>query len=320
MPPYRSHIPPAAKPTRNHFDPWNASLTGHQRGENRIGQSLGWRATRTRRLQGQFRGENGEKGKEKEGTKRSVMDMLVGQGAVGEAKVEVEGGGEMSTLATRTSTAGSSNSLSPRDLQRGDPLSFFKPTPHTASPQPKKIFNNLTIHISGSTSPLISDHRLKQLLASHGALIALSPARRTVTHVIIGQPNSVGCGRGAGGGLAAGKIQREITRVRGGGGCGVRFVVVEWALESICNGKRLSEAAYSPLKLTAGRQRSVYGIFNVTKKDVGTALPGWKADEGFSIHDKSNDGGRKDVGLVEMDEEGSGGKENSRRSPSLAVP
>jgi hypothetical protein len=234
MPPHRSRIPPAAKPTRNIFDPWNASLTGHQRGENRIGQSLGWRASRTRRLQGQFRGEGSEKGTENGGRKRTVVDMLVGRGVKkGETEAEAEGG---SALATSTPMTGSSNTLSAQDPKPEDSLPPTKPTPQTDPPPPKQIFSCLTIHISGSTSPLISDHRLKQLLASHGACIALSPARRTVTHVILGRPNGIGGSGergGAGGGLAAGKVQREITRVHGGGGCGVRFVGVEWRVHDM---------------------------------------------------------------------------------------
>jgi hypothetical protein len=234
MPPYRSRLPPAAKPTRNVFDPWNASLTGHQRGENRIGQSPGWRASRTRRLQGQFRGGEGEKGKETGGRKGSVMDMLVGQRVKEkETKAEAKWG---STLATNTPMTGSSNSLSVQTPKPEDSLPPTKPAPQIDPPPSKQIFSNLTIHISGSTGPLISDHRLKQLLASHGARIALCPARRTVTHVILGRPNGIGGSGergGAGGGLAAGKVQQEITRVRGGGGCGVRFVGVEWRVHDM---------------------------------------------------------------------------------------
>lgn len=86
------------------------------------------------------------------------------------------------------------------------------------------MFRGTTIYINGQTAPLISDHKLKGLLVAHGATLSLSLSRR-VTHVIIGKPNSgPGCG-GAGGGLAAGKIQKEIQR---GGWRGMRIVGVEW--------------------------------------------------------------------------------------------
>lgn len=111
------------------------------------------------------------------------------------------------------------------------------------------IFSGLSIYINGSTAPLISDHRLKQLLVENGANISIALGRRTVTHVILGKPNvnnsssgtrsknddgedamninkyrGIG-GAGAGGGLAAGKLQREIQRI---GGKGVIYVDVEW--------------------------------------------------------------------------------------------
>lgn len=95
--------------------------------------------------------------------------------------------------------------------------------------QRRGIFAGLTIYINGSTYPLVSDHRLKQLLVSHGAEIAITLARRRVTHVILGKPNSPngnGGREGCGGGLSAVKLQQEIQKL--GGGCGVRFVGVEW--------------------------------------------------------------------------------------------
>lgn len=95
----------------------------------------------------------------------------------------------------------------------------------TASP----IFAGLTIYINGSTMPLISDHKLRHLLVSHGARIAISLTRRSVTHVIIGRPNKhKPSGSGAGGGLAAGKFQREIGSV--GRGRAVKIVGVEWCV------------------------------------------------------------------------------------------
>ncbi|KAL4803590.1 hypothetical protein BDV18DRAFT_163142 [Aspergillus unguis] len=115
-----------------------------------------------------------------------------------------------------------------------------------------KILNGTTIYINGQTTPLISDHKLKTLLVSHGAALSLGLSRR-VTHVIIGKPNQ-GPGRGgAGGGLAAGKIQKEISR---GGWRGIRIVGVEWALESIKAGKRLPETRFA---VNLSSQRSVLG-------------------------------------------------------------
>ena len=91
---------------------------------------------------------------------------------------------------------------------------------------PPQIFANLTIYINGSTMPLVSDHKLKHLLTTHGARMSIALGRRSVTHVILGKANS-GVGKGAGGGLAGSKIEKEILR-RGGSGNAVRYVTVEW--------------------------------------------------------------------------------------------
>jgi hypothetical protein len=118
----------------------------------------------------------------------------------------------------------------------------------------KGIFDGLVIHINGSTHPIISDHKLKHTLAENGARLSLHLGRRQVTHVILGRPS--GLEGGAGGGLSGTKMEKEIRRV---GGCGVKYVGVEWVLESIKSGKRLSETPFSNLKVASKGQQSVYG-------------------------------------------------------------
>ncbi|KAK4191236.1 hypothetical protein QBC35DRAFT_25285 [Podospora australis] len=123
----------------------------------------------------------------------------------------------------------------------------------------RKIFDGLVIYINGSTFPLVGDHQLKQLLAENGANISLHLGRRKVTHVILGKPNAGPSLGGAGGGLAAGKLQREITKVRGKG---IKYVGVEWALESLKAGKRLPEARFANLKVAARGQGGLLGAFS----------------------------------------------------------
>jgi hypothetical protein len=124
----------------------------------------------------------------------------------------------------------------------------------------KPIFRNLCIYVNGSTAPLISDHKLKHLLAKHGATLSLSLGRRIFTHVIVGKTVSNG---GAGGGLAGSKIQKEITRVRGKS---IKFVTAEWAVESIKAGRRLNEAQFLNTRLVApSGQKSVLGMFKSVK-------------------------------------------------------
>jgi hypothetical protein len=83
------------------------------------------------------------------------------------------------------------------------------------------IFAGVKIFINGSTLLQISDHKLKQDLTNNGAHCAIH-MDGTVTHILVGRPNAAGSG--AGGGLAARKLQELIAR----GGKGVKVVSVDW--------------------------------------------------------------------------------------------
>ncbi|KXJ91046.1 hypothetical protein Micbo1qcDRAFT_163776, partial [Microdochium bolleyi] len=137
-------------------------------------------------------------------------------------------------------------------------------TRRTEAGGPLPLFAGVVVYVNGSTHPHVSDHKLKQLLAEHGGRMSMHLGRRKVTHVILGRPSASSlssgggnAGGGAGGGLAGGKLQREIQKV---GGCAVKYVGVEWVLESIKAGKRLPEARFGNLKVAASRQQSVYGL------------------------------------------------------------
>lgn len=86
-----------------------------------------------------------------------------------------------------------------------------------------KIFDGLVVYVNGSTHPRISDHKLKHILVENGASMSIHLGRRKVTHVILGKPS--GPSGGAGGGLAGGKLDKEIRRI---GGYGIKYVGVEW--------------------------------------------------------------------------------------------
>jgi hypothetical protein len=146
--------------------------------------------------------------------RNSVIDLLVKPGTM---------------KAALGITAPAPPSLSSEDsgLSAEDKLTALRKEEDDAREEAKqagrRIFEGLVVYVNGSTHPLISDHKLKHLLAEHGARMSLHLGRRQVTHVILGRPN--GGGFGAGGGLAGGKLEREIRRV---GGCGIKFVGVEW--------------------------------------------------------------------------------------------
>ncbi|KAL8911716.1 MAG: hypothetical protein Q9171_003169 [Xanthocarpia ochracea] len=288
MAPPPPHVPSAAEPRRKTFDPWNSSSTGHQHAESRLAGSTSWRASRTSKLASQFkagasggkrlydsvgagsenygkdgRNENGGWQKGASGLRekgwQDIKGLLEGdkensrsgEGAEREGKRR-----KLSDQGTLTGNLSSKESRRTTDVTEGQSVSTPPPPP-----QLKKIFDGLCVFLNGSTAPLVGDHRLKQLLAENGARVSIALGRRSVTHVILGTPNGGGSagGKGAGGGLAATKIQKEIMRL---GGKGVKYVGVEWVLESLKAGKRLPETQFSNITLAAKGQKSVYGMFS----------------------------------------------------------
>lgn len=246
-PPPKPTLPKAAEPKygRN-FDPWNSVALGHQRAETKGPQ--GWRDNRTWKLQNQLAGghSGGDRLSDRVGAgsedfdeqrqvlipkdvraraANSVMDMLMKPGTMSQSgsssrpaskspqkqpyKLEGGGKGEDNPVKTGENPTASSQQ---QDGEDGE-----------AAAKASKIFDGLVIYVNGSTHPLISDHKLKHLLAQNGARMSIHLGRRQVTHVILGKPS--GPNGGAGGGLAGGKLEKEIRRV---GGCGVKYVGVEW--------------------------------------------------------------------------------------------
>lgn len=264
MPPSHPSFPFLSTPSPT-FDPYNSSATGHQRADNRLAGSTSWRSSRTLKLSHQFRagagggarisdtvgagsvafGRDGRK--ENGGWERGAPGLRKGERDIREAlggrvgkRRKVEGAAisvkkEREGLVTETVVAAPETKASPSDASI---TAFDDPATPPPAPSPPQIFHNTTIYINGSTAPLVGDHMLKHLLVERGANLSIALGRRTVTHVILGRPNGAGGfttgqgsqgggggQKGCGGGLAARKIQKEIARV---GGCGVRYVGVEW--------------------------------------------------------------------------------------------
>jgi hypothetical protein len=126
-----------------------------------------------------------------------------------------------------------------------------------ATPTYPQVFAGTCIYINGSTFPTISDHKLKHLLVTHGARLSIHLGRRSVSHVILGRPNASAI-PGAGGGLSASKMQKEIAKI---GGKNVKFVTVEWAMESVANGKRAPEQRFEAVRLALKGTGSVEQMF-----------------------------------------------------------
>ncbi|KAK1995458.1 BRCA1 C terminus domain-containing protein [Colletotrichum falcatum] len=244
-------VPPAAKPRfGSNFDPYNSSATGHQRPENTPGATTGWRASRTRKLSEQFAGGNsgGARINDTYGAGSEDFDerlkMVVPRDVKARAKMSV------ADMLARPGLmrGGSSEVIEARRKQDEE-----KESKKAAG---RGLFEGVTVYVNGSTHPIISDHRLKRVLVENGGRMSIHLGRRQVTHVIVGRP--AGVGAGAGGGLAGGKLEKEIRKV---GGCGVKYVGVEWVMESLKAGSRLPETRFTPLKVAREGQRSVYGIY-----------------------------------------------------------
>ncbi|KAF2495226.1 hypothetical protein BU16DRAFT_384413 [Lophium mytilinum] len=256
----------AALPTRKIFDAWNSSSTGHQRAENRLGGSTDWRHSRQKKLSAQFTSGM-------HGGRRIADTVGAGSFTFGKDGRKANGGWEAGASGLRGAGQSDVKSWLTQERKRDTKsvVLLDKQTddgnrgtreedPNTNTipdPQLPQIFTSLTFYINGSTAPLVSDHKLKRLLASHGAALAQGLARRSVTHVVLGTENARG---GVGGGLAGTKIQKEVART---GGKAVRFVGVEWVLESIKAGRRLPESRFEGLKLAPEGQGSVLEAFRV---------------------------------------------------------
>lgn len=200
------------------FDPWNSVSTGHQRADGGEAGTM-WREWRNTKLSAQYAGKEGKKGdtgpvEGGEGKKAvSVADMLVRPGAMRGAMAEGGRQGEKEDgRAGTTSEEKLAAKTTANEAER-----------EQEKTQPRGIFDGLIIYVNGSTHPLVSDHKLKQILTENGARMSLHLGRRRVTHVILGRPGTVG--RGAGGGLAGSKMEKEVRRV---GGCGIKYVGAEW--------------------------------------------------------------------------------------------
>lgn len=243
-PPSKSDLPKAAEPQygRN-FDPWNSVALGHQRAETRGPQ--GWRENRTRKLHHQLAAGNtggvrlsdavGAGSEDFDEERRvlvpkevrarannSVMDMLRRPGTMPSSRSMTP---EKSTEGESSRTVAGEKLVDDHN-DRGESIVGDKQGGGSSSNSSSKIFGGLVIYVNGSTHPLISDHKLKHLLVENGARMSIHLGRRQVTHVILGRPSGPN-GSGAGGGLAGGKLDREIRRV---GGCGVKYVGVEWCV------------------------------------------------------------------------------------------
>ncbi|KAE8321080.1 hypothetical protein BDV39DRAFT_212749 [Aspergillus sergii] len=275
--------PPPKKttpPLQNHltFDPWNSCATGHQRADSSTGTA--WRRTREEKLARQFNSASGDctdslgdvtslckkekgewvwadtnnRGETRDPGQRDIRSMM----RVGKRSRDVSDAGKDQDSSERKLKVSKVAGLGV-DASMGS-LDELLPSSSSLSAEVKdvpQVFKGVTVYINSAYHPGVSDHYLKRLLTMHGAAVSLSLSRN-VSHVIVAKPNA-GPGMGFGGGLAASKLQKEISR---GGWKGIKVVFVEWALESIEAGKRLSEARFA-MEIMPKGQRSVLSFTGI---------------------------------------------------------
>ncbi|KAK1750598.1 hypothetical protein QBC47DRAFT_309753 [Echria macrotheca] len=228
------------------FDPWNSSSTGHQVSESRGPQ--GWRESRTAKLQSQFRAGLSGGPRIADTAGRGAADFDEKHNVLIPKEVRARAVNSVADMLRKpgTMTMSVKKEDEKNNLTEEEKLALLarrrEENEEKASNnlRRKGIFEGMVVYVNGSTHPLVSDHRLKRILAENGAQTALHLGRRKVTH-------------------------REIRRV---GGCGVKYVGVEWyvILESVKAGKRLPEARFANLKVAARGQQSVLGAFEKTDK------------------------------------------------------
>lgn len=225
------------------FDPWNSSASGHQRADGpSFSHTTAWRRTRTDKLARQFtfgdcrvddkgRGNTGEwtwikddadaaANAGADAKRHGCQDIRDFMAVTKKRKISDGDRGVHKVKRIPASTSTSTSTCTSAHEPVSQPAQQQQQQQHTGTPQ--QILTGTTIYINGSTMPLISDHKLKHLLVAHGAKLSLALARSSVTHVIIGRPATE---KGAGGGLAATKLQKEIDK------CGrghIKVVGVEW--------------------------------------------------------------------------------------------
>ncbi len=299
MPAHRPSVSAPPQPTKIFFDPFNSSSTGHQRAANRLSGSTSWRDSRSHKLSHQFRDTSGRGGEQHlldlvgagsenfgqdgrkengdwepgapglrekgwqdirglmDGVRKRSSDGLLDDDVTSERKRQKSPPAEDDYAAHSYGEPSAQTQTATKTPAREEAVPTIDDLTSGEPAQPPQIFCGLNIYLNGSTAPLVSDHKLKQLFARHGGGASIALGRRTVTHVIIGEK--------CGGGLASGKIQKEVTTV---GGKGIKFVTAQWILDSVEKGVRLPESRYTPKTLNnrigGSGQGSVRSMF--TKK------------------------------------------------------
>ncbi|KEQ73345.1 hypothetical protein M436DRAFT_46708 [Aureobasidium namibiae CBS 147.97] len=283
--PHQLPPPVSAKPKRRFFDPWNSSSTGHQRADNSLAGSTSWRESRSLKLSNQFGGgasggarvadsvgagseDFGKDGRLENGDWAKGAPGLRERGQISVVEAfRVKKGGDSSQEREEQVSSYEEKLLGEKSSpdEQAQDARHDEDAERATTPKPPQVFAETCIYINGSTFPTISDHKLKHLLVTHGARLSIHLGRRSVSHVILGRANGSSV-PGAGGGLSASKMQKEIANI---GGKNVKFVTAEWVMESVANGKRAPEQKFEAVRLAlkgTGRVEQMFANAAVKKQ------------------------------------------------------
>jgi hypothetical protein len=178
-------------------------------------------------------------------------------------------------------------------IAKDETVRFMDKDPSTTIIAPKSgMFKDPVFYVNGSTYPHIGNCYVKSLISQHGGLTTLVLERRRVTHVILTPkisisasscqsiPQSSGADllnsspffRSVGCGLAAGKLQKQMTVTRGAS-LNIHFISPAWVTGSVKAGHRLPEVWFSDWRMTNEKQGSVLDKFYWQAKAVNELNP-----------------------------------------------
>ncbi|KAG9585242.1 hypothetical protein KCU77_g11366, partial [Aureobasidium melanogenum] len=276
--PYQLPPPVTAEPKHRFFDPWKSSSTGHQKADNRLAGSTSWRDSRSLEFSNQFGGGASVDARLADtvgaGSEDFGKDGRLDNGSWAKGAPGLRSGSHMSVVEafrirkvgvkdTPTEKARAKIMVNRGKEQELDLLDIpsAQPVPqHSSQDQdPASSFEDELLREDSSPDgrgpPRSGDRKRHHTETSSGVCWGLhlyqwqhvsdNLGPQVQTPALLGSPNASSI-PGAGGGLSASKMQKEITKI---GGKNVKFVTVERVMESVTNGKRAPEQKFEAVRL-----------------------------------------------------------------------
>lgn len=260
------------------FDPWNSSSSGHQRAENRLSASTGWRDSRNAKLHSQFRGDAkrvsdavGAGARDwdpklqamvppelRARARCSVADMLAKPGTMQRSLSSLSSSSSTSLPSTASSSSRIGVEIAVRASHKGGQGSTTKTTEEGKRPaeyaekadddddkKPSPDRDEGPGRLFAGVVIYVNGSTHPQISDHKLKHVLAKHGGRLSSHLGRKQVThvilgrSIGEGGGSGGGLAGSKLQREIHKVRG---TAVKFVGVEWCVSNLAIRSQLTSS------------------------------------------------------------------------------